>query len=319
MTPILRRLDHLNRQFPAAASRCLAVGALWRAAVVRRGTVGVLSASILFATVLLMTFSMVPFFALAAGDKVWRITYGHLSLTKIEAFIKPDALRIEFTTPKFAVIARAPDWKTVWFSETAKAYSEKSLDQFCRDGIAPEFPIDELRALKKTTKTSESTFEGVGTISATYPANFVREMNMFSVMTEEKHAKIRKVVFRATRTGSIPTSAGVVKFFRGLYRTPELGQIPLDLWYANHTGGESNVFYTTAIKQVSVPSSFFNVPTGLRKSSNPYDVLGHEKLQEIEDWASEMGVGDELGKGKGKGSGTNKGTAKPSGTSTHQF
>lgn len=240
----------------------------------------------------------------AATEKVWRITYGHLSLTKIEAFVKPDALRIQFTTPKFAVIARAPEWKTVWFSETAKAYVEKSLEQFCRDGIAAEFPIDDLRRLKTREKV-EGVDGNIKVVSAYYPADFVREMNMFSVMTEEKHAKIRKVWFRASR--NIPSSPGVVKFFRGLFRTPDLGEIPLDLDYATVKNEKSNVFYTKDVKQVSVPSTFFTVPSGLKRSSNPYAVLGPEKMREMEDWAQEMGVGDELGK---------TGTTKPKSSDT---
>ncbi len=232
----------------------------------------------------------------AVNQKVWRITYGHLSLTKIEAFVKPDALRVEFTTPKFAVIARAPDWKTIWFSDKSKTYVEKSLDQFCRDGIAAEFPIDDLRNLKTRDKTEGTINGNIAVVSGYFAANFVREMNMFSVMTEEKHTRIRKVWFRASR--SIPASAGVIKFFRGLYRTPDLGQIPLDLDYANMKNERTSVFNMTDIKQVSVPSTLFIAPSGYRKASNPYEVLGHEKIREMEDWAQEMGVGDELGKNK---------------------
>lgn len=273
-----------------------------------------------FGLALLAAWALFRAEASAADEKVWRITYGHLSLTKIEAFVKPDALRVQFTTPKFAVIARAPDWKTVWFSESAKTYVEKSLDQFCRDGIAAEFPIDDLRNLKTREKTPG--VDGtIHVVSAYYPADFVREMNMFSVMTEEKHAKIRKVWFRAST--SIPSSPGVVKFFRGLFRTPDLGQIPLDLDYANVKNEKSNVFYTKDVKQVSVPSTFFVVPSGLKKSSNPYEVLGHEKMREMEDWAQEMGVGDELGKGSKAGKDVTAkpapASSKPSDTSKRRF
>jgi hypothetical protein len=193
-------------------------------------------------------------------EKVWVIEQENAQLGKLTVYASQNALRVKVGRTGGNLVARAPDWKVVFYNTEDLVYYEAPYDRFQRQ---------ELPALIATTDYFEGrklnpqpvNYSGVRAlrVSAPTPEGSTVGMMMPSysgVGNESAPSKSKAVVVIATE--AIPVPAKSIAILKAIYRVPRFGGFPLGVFFQHKNNSSGVTLKTYSIKEEERSSSLFN-------------------------------------------------------------
>lgn len=197
-----------------------------------------------------------------AKIKCWYLMQTNKIFGDCEVYVSPQALKITFSNEKWANLAKPPDWDLFVFNPKAKVYCRTPLKEWRGRKLGSTF----VKGLKSVAKTE--TIAGMRT-------------KIYDAESMEPGARAISRIFVAEDLG-LPEQISVI--LCGNDAVPLVKGIPLRV---QHSGGQApgKTVETHVAKQVMMPASFFEVPTGFRKVTKPEDVITGGISDIIEDMA----------------------------------
>lgn len=202
-----------------------------------------------------------------------RISQSHYFMGSEEVTIAPNAIRIENTSQlRFILVSKAPDWKVTVFRLDDKTYFTEDLKTFQDTGLLSDFLIGRKarEVLDRPIRTSTMMLNSFKIERLTSPWTTVKYMKLDGAASPS----IEKILYA---TYKLPTNGGIPLAYTGTH-----GSVDFITGMRNKGMREVNLD-TSKIERVSVASSFFSPPPGLKKAASIRDVVsGHANRQQSE-------------------------------------
>lgn len=167
-----------------------------------------------------------------------------------EVYVSPQALKVTFSNEKWANLAKPPDWDLFVFNPREKVYCRTPLKEWRGRKLANSF----VKGLKPVNQPEK--IAGIRT-------------KAYDAESMEPGARAISRIFVAEDFG-LPQQVSVI--LCGNAAIPVVKGIPLRV---QHSGGQApgKTIETHVAKQVMMPATFFEVPSGFRKVTKPEDVI----------------------------------------------
>lgn len=188
--------------------------------------------------------------AKGAKIKCWYFMQTNKIFGDCEVYVSPQALKVTFSNEKWANLAKPPDWDLFVFNPRAKVYCRTPLKEWRGRKLATTF-VKGLKPIGKSEKIA-------GMTTKAYDAESL-----------EPGARAISRIFVAENFG-LPEQVSII--LCGNAAIPLVKGIPLRV---QHSGGQApgKTVETHVAKQVIMPASFFEVPSGFRRVTKPEDVI----------------------------------------------
>jgi len=218
----------------------------------------------------------------AKNVECWEIMQDNKSFGPIKMNLAPQGARVEIQNLHVAVVCQPPTWRVSVFNPVTKQELSSSIEKWARVGL----PMDEKQGEGIPTekgKASKSTYVGMNAILFKYPCNF-----------REKDLKHRSFIhftganYYASSDVALPRQE--VQFLRGLFRTPDVGSIPLAL-ILDSSAGPRITFKANSATKTKIPLSDFSYPKEFKPVSTASELtMGYlkTKFDLIQEFAGEM-------------------------------
>lgn len=235
--------------------------------------------------------------------KVWHVVHDSWDVGKLSILAGDAGVRIDI--PKFGlcVVASPPLWKAFILNVDDRLFSPTSAQKLRREGIVPEMgdlspdrPEYDDPALWKNVRTDSVMISGIKTIRRSSDADV--KFTDWSATTDrvKKFIHINGVEYYSAADCKIPIQS--LTLIQSLYKVPAQGGIPLQYVYKLDRNQRAVPFHVLVYKQERVDGSLFKMPSNYNVVKRPGDIVGQKRMKGFEDWASDIGLGESLGKTK---------------------
>jgi len=195
-----------------------------------------------------------------AKQKVFVIQQETAQLGKMTVYAGESALRVKIGATGGNLVAKAPDWKIVFYNNQDLVYYETSFDKFQRQELPSMIAISDyfegrklnpqpvnyngIRALKITAPTPEGST--VGMMMPSYSG----------VGNDATKSRAKSISIISTEMKPVPEKE--LQILKSIYRIPRFGGFPLGVFFLHNDNSSGVTLKTYGIKEANMSNSIFN-------------------------------------------------------------
>lgn len=196
-----------------------------------------------------------------AKQKVYVIQQETAQLGKMTVYAGENALRVKIGATGGNLVAKAPDWKIVFYNNQDLVYYETSFDKFQRQELPSMIAISDYFEGRKITP-QQVNYNGIRALKITAPTPAGSTVGMmmptYSGVGNDTSQKNKAKAIAIISTEMKPVPEKELQILKAIYRIPRFGGFPLGVYFLHKDNSNGLTLKTVSIKEANMSSSIFN-------------------------------------------------------------
>lgn len=194
-------------------------------------------------------------------QKVYVIEQETAQLGKMTVYAGENALRVKIGATGGNLVAKAPDWKIVFYNNQDLVYYETSFDRFQRQELPSMIAISDYFEGRKLNP-QQVNYNGIRALKITAPTPTGSTVGMmmptYSGVGNDSAHKSQAKAIAIISTEMKPVPEKELQILKAIYRIPRFGGFPLGVYFLHKDNSSGVTLKTVGIKEANMSSSIFN-------------------------------------------------------------